>query len=46
MVFILPSGGGPQREVLKLMKDDLFCVLLDVWDIFPKSLGTLRNRLY
>ena len=44
--LILLSGQGPQGEVLKLMKDDLFRVLLAVWDIFFKYLARLRNGLY
>ena len=34
MVFILLSGRGPQGEVLKVMKDDLFWVLLGTFGTF------------
>ena len=45
-IFVLLSGRGPHEEVLKRMKDDLFRVLLVVWNIFSNSLGASRNLLY
>ena len=46
MVFNLLCDLGQQGGVLKLMKNDLFYVFLDVWTLFPKVLGRSRSSLY